>query len=271
MKKILFALGLSLTASASFAYNGQIDGGFTYFDHDDSITDSNGAFDLSGTLYFNPVNAKYGPLNEAAFLGHNSNASLAYSYNYWESKNIAGFEQDNKINNISASIEYFYEQFYVEGALGFSRENEQSKLNGFKVADEDYDTTLYRALAGFMPMPNLLLAAGIDGYQGDGDNDDNRFAVKAKYVAALDHGQALNLEADGAFGDTDTVMLGADYYFNPAFSLGAEYSMQDDGDDDTDFFAVRSKYFIHPDFAVGGAIGFGDDVIAFNINASFRF
>ncbi|CAM4156532.1 putative porin [Acinetobacter pragensis] len=122
------------------------------------------------------------------------------------------------------------------------------------------------------------MAAGIDGYQGDDDDDDdddddedNRFAVKAKYVTPLNNGQSLNLEADGAFGDTDTVMLGADYYFNPAFSLGAEYSIQDNGDDDADFFALRTKYFINSDFAVGGAIGFGDNVNLFNINASFRF
>lgn len=272
MKKTLLALGLALIASSSFAYNGQIDGGFTYFDYDDNVTDSSGAFGLQGTLYFNPVNAKHGPLNEAAFLGHNSNASLAYTYGYWESKNIAGAEQNNKSNNISAGIEYFYEQFYFEGVLGFTRKNAEGKLNGFQVFDEDYDSTNYRALAGFMPLSNLLLAAGIDGYQGDNaDDDDNRFALKAKYVTPLSNGQSLNLDAEGAFGDADDVSLGADYYFNPAFSLGAEYSIHDDGDDDIDVFAVRTKYFVNSNFAVGGAIGFGDDINVFNINASVRF
>ncbi|CAM4156593.1 putative porin [Acinetobacter pragensis] len=113
-EKTLLALGLTLIASSSFAYNGQIDGGFTYFDYDDDITDSSGAFDVKGTLYFNPVNAKNGPLNEAAFLGHSSNASLAYTYGYWESKNIAGAEQDNKSNNISAGIEYFMNSFTLK-------------------------------------------------------------------------------------------------------------------------------------------------------------
>ena len=47
--------------------------------------------------------------------------------------------------------------------------------------DDDYDVTTYRALVGYLPVSNLLLAAGIDGYQGDNDEDeDNRFAVKAK-------------------------------------------------------------------------------------------
>ena len=111
MKKTLLALALSLTAASAFAYNGQVDGAFTYFDYDDNVTDSAGAFDLKGTLYFNPVSAKNGPLNEAAFLGHNSNASLEYSYGYNDSKEIAGLSAEYRTNSIGAGIEYFYEQF----------------------------------------------------------------------------------------------------------------------------------------------------------------
>ena len=72
MKRSLFALGLAVMASSSFAYNAQVDGGFSYFDHDSDWIDSNGQFDLQGTFYFEPVDTKNSPLNEAAFLGHNS-------------------------------------------------------------------------------------------------------------------------------------------------------------------------------------------------------
>ena len=46
MKRSLFALGLAAMASSSFAYNAQVDGGFSYFDHDSDWIDSNGQFDL---------------------------------------------------------------------------------------------------------------------------------------------------------------------------------------------------------------------------------
>ena len=70
MKRSLFALGLAVMASSSFAYNAQVDGGFSYFDHDSDWIDSNGQFDLQGTFYFEPMDTKNSPLNEAAFLGH---------------------------------------------------------------------------------------------------------------------------------------------------------------------------------------------------------
>ncbi|WP_257220799.1 hypothetical protein [Acinetobacter sp. YH12218] len=73
MKKTLLALGLAVFTSSTFAYDGQVDGGFTYTDWDNDIVDSNGLFNLQGTLYLDSVNPKNGPLNEAAFLGHNSN------------------------------------------------------------------------------------------------------------------------------------------------------------------------------------------------------
>jgi hypothetical protein len=53
--------------------------------------------------------------------------------------------------------------------------------------------------------------------------------------------------------------------------LGATYHIQDDAEDDVDFFSIRSKYFVNSNFAVGGEVGFGDDVQAFNINATYRF
>ena len=65
-------------------------------------------------------------------------------------------------------------------------------------------------------------------------------------------------------------MVAADYYLDQAFSFGAAYSIVDDGKDDADFFSIRSKYFINSNFTVGGAVGFGDDVQALNINATYR-
>lgn len=276
MKRSLLALMLTTIASSSFAYNAQLDGGFTYFDIDDDLIDTAGQFDAKGTFYFEPVQNKNGPLNEAAFLGHNSNVYGKYTYNYIDSNTyyIADeqYSAETDIHSITAGVEYFYEQFYVNGEIGFGQNKIETTIANESFKD-DYDVTTYRALVGFMPISNLLLAVGVDGYQGDdSEDDDTAFAVKAKYVAPVgSNGQYLNLEADGSFGDTDNITIGADYYFNQAFSVGTAYNLQDDGEDDVDFFSVRSKYFINNNLAVGGEVGFGDDVQIFNVNATFRF
>ncbi len=276
MKRSLLALMLTTIAGSTFAYNAQLDGGFTYIDIDDDAIDSAGQLDAKGTFYFEPVQTKNGPLNEAAFLGHNSNVYGKYSYNYTDSNTyyVAGekFSAETDIHSIAAGIEYYYEQFYLSGEIGFAQNNVEVTAAGDS-SDEDYDVTTYHALVGFMPINNLLLAVGVNGYQGDdSEDDDAAFAVKAKYVTPIgQNGQYLNLEADGAFGDFDAVTIGADYYFDQAFSIGTAYHLQDDGEDDVDFFSVRSKYFINNNVAVGGEVGFGDDVQTFNVNATFRF
>lgn len=284
MKRTLLALGLAAIGSSSFAYNAQVDGGFSYFDHDDDWTDTHNQTDVKGTFYFQNVQEKTGPLNEAAFLGHNSNVYAKYSYNYWESENylaeefitgtIGDAKDEQKNHNLGVGVEYFVEQFYLAGEVGYGNYEYKEKFNApglsFTNKYED-DVTTYRALVGFMPVSNLLLAAGIDGYQGD-ENDDNSLAVKAKYVTSVGKaGQYVNLEADGTFGDVDNLTIGGDFYFDKAFSLGLAYNIVDDGDEDTDFFSVRTKYFVNNNLAFGGSVGFGDDIQAFNVNATYRF
>ena len=285
MKRSLFALGLAVMSSSSFAYNAQVDAGFSYFDHDSDWIDSNGQFDLKGTFYFEPVDTKNSPFNEAAFLGHNSHVYAQYGYEYLDTQTVdvskffdfpiaAVGTAEYDSHSIAAGMEYFYEQFYFSGELGLVQDKAEATVTALGIthtASTDKDTTTYRALVGYMPLSNLLFAAGIDGFQGDHDLEDNRFAVRAKYVAPLAQGQFINLEANGAFGDTDSVFVAADYYVDHAFSLGAAYSIVDDGKDDADFFSIRSKYFINSNFAVGGVVGFGDDSQALNINATYRF
>lgn len=276
MKRSLLALMLTTIAGSTFAYNAQLDGGFTYLDVDSDAIDQSGLFNGKATFYFEPVQTKNTPLNEAAFLGHNSNVYGTYSYNYLKSDNYfdgSDIAKDEfSTHHIAGGLEYFYEQFYVNGEIGFGQAKYETTINGDKYKD-DYDVTTYRALVGFLPISNLLLAVGVDGYQGDDEQDDDTaFAVKAKYVTPIgSNGQYLNLEANGTFGDSDNVTVGADYYFNQAFSIGTAYNLQDDGEDDVDFFSVRSKYFINNNLAVGGAVGFGDDVQTYNLNATFRF
>lgn len=61
--RTLLALGLAAIASSSFAYNAQLNGGFTYTDRDDNFTDIDNQFELKGIFYFNPVSTKNAPLS----------------------------------------------------------------------------------------------------------------------------------------------------------------------------------------------------------------
>ena len=74
--------------------------------------------------------------------------------------------------------------------------------------------------------------------------------------------------ADKALPNRKTVIDGRTVLSPPIPIVDDE---EDDGEDDADFFSIRSQYFINSNFAVGGAIGFGDDVQALNINATYRF
>ncbi len=285
MKRSLLTLALATVASSSFAYDAQLDGGFSYFDHDNNFIKTDDQFNIQGTYYFNPVQTKTGPYNEAAFLGHNSNVYAKYTYNYMESKDhmedigngYTTAKDEREIHHIVGGLEYYYEQFYVNGEIGFGRLKDQTEYrvaNTKATLKNDYDVTTYRAMVGFTPISNLLVAAGVDGYYGeDSGDDDAAFAIKAKYVAPIGpSGQYLNLEADGKFGDTDYYEIGADYYLNKAFSLGAAYERQKEKESKAvDYFTLRTKYFINDAAAVGAAIGFGDDVQVFNINGTLRF
>lgn len=285
MKRSFLALLLAAMTSSSFAYIAQIDAGYTYTNHDDDYTDSDHRLNLLGTFYFEPVPSSKGPLNEGAFLNHASNVYGAYDYTQLKSDRYSiqdqmgfmGTQKDEFQNhNFVVGLEYFYEQFYFNADIGMNHEKYQEKEQfsyGSDYNKDEYDRTNYRALVGYMPMSNLLLAVGVDGYNGDDEDDeDNAVALKAKYVFPVGNAdQYINLEADGAFGDEDNITVGGDYYFNKAFSLGAAYNFEDNGDDDVDYFSIRSKYFLNDMFAVGGAIGFGDDVQAFNVNGTLRF
>lgn len=275
MKRSLLALALATMATSSFAYDAQMDGGFTYFDIDQEDVKNAGQFDVKGTFYFEPVQTKNGPFNEAAFLGNNSNVYGEYNYHYTNGKTYhladGEYSFDDEIFNLSAGVEYFYNQFYANAQLGYAQ-NKYEITEADEKSKDDYDITTYRALVGFLPMSNLLLAVGVDGYQGDENDDEANFAVKAKYVTSISqNGQYLNFEADATFGDLDQVTLGTDYYFNQAFSLGAAYTLQDDNEDDIDFFSVRSKYFINQNLAIGAEVGFGDDVQGIHVNTTVRF
>ncbi|MCU4494290.1 hypothetical protein KTI63_17710 [Acinetobacter guillouiae] len=290
MKQSLLFFALTAISCSSFAYNVQFDAGFRSFDYDNNYIDQDYQADIKGKYYFDPVQIKNNPLNEAAFLGRNSNVYGGYAYRTIESQDyltydplststfyeLARAKDEKDLHYFTGGLEYFHEQFYLNGEIGLGIVKIKSNINsnyGSVRYKNDYNVTTYRALVGYMPISNLLIAAGVDGFSGDKYLDDETdFAAKIKYVMPIgQNGHYLNLEANGVFGDENNVIFAADYYLTRAFSIGSAYSLKDDDESNNNFLWFRSKYFVNENVAIGAEAGFSSGMNLFNVNGTFRF
>ena len=267
----LLALGSALFVGQANAYKYQVDVGYDHYDWDNSSIDQ-GDFSIHGTAYFEPVQVKNYPLDEAAFLTQSKNLYAGYGYSYIDI-NVDPTELNTDIHNFYAGFEYFnrISGLYVNAALGRATVKSELRDTGAIIETGEANQTNYQAEIGFMPQHNLLFAAGISGYKATGDLDDNSLSLRAKYVLPLTDNQFLNLEAAGEFGDADQLNLNADFYFNQTWSVGAGYTLEDDGIDDVDYFSVRTKKYFNPQVAIGAEVGFGDDLMTVGIEGTYRF
>ena len=258
MKKIAIASALlaSFTVvGTAHAYQAEVGASAGFIDPDRGS--SSGTFGVDGTYYFKDVQTVDGPLAEAAFINRASNVNLHYDY-----KDVG----DNEAHRYGVGGEYFVpnSNWYFSGDL--SREDVKRKYSGKN------DTTLYSAEVGYFVTPNLLIAAGVKGYDND-FHDGTDPTIRAKYVAPLSNGAAINLEAAAAFGDLDEYSLAADYYFDKTFSVGVDYY---DNDLTTqEEFGIKARKFFTPQFSLEGRVGFGEvgnnDYNSFGVAAKYRF
>src|SRR5690606_40501242 len=86
----------------------------------------------------------------------------------------------------------------------------------------DDDTTLYSADLGYLPVPGLLVAVGLAGYDNDA-GDDVDPTLRAKYVSQVG-AYDMNFEGGASFGDLDAYKLGADLYLDKIFSICLGFS-----------------------------------------------
>lgn len=247
---LLAATATLLTVNAN-AYQAEVGGSISVIDPDHGDTAT--GFALDGTYYFNPVQTKNGPLNEAAFLNRASNINGAISY---------ADNDDTEVTTFGAGLEYYVPNtdFYLSGDV--ARTN-----TDFAGDSEDYTT--FNAEVGYLPIPNLLIAVGLTGYDDD-YSDDVDPTLRAKYltkVGAYD----VNFEAATSFGDTDYYNLGADVYLDRTLSIGAAYSGSNDDLIDDDVFSINAKKFLTEQASIEGSVGFGDNYNTFGVRGAYRF
>ena len=251
-KKLALATALLAGLSTAHAYQAEIGGSLLVIDPDYENADTSTGFALDGTFYFNPVQVKNSPLNEAAFLNRASNVNAAISYIDFDVAESTTF---------GIGVEYFVPNtdFYLSAGIGQTTIEE----DGF----EDFDTTTYTAEVGYLPVPGLLIAAGLLGYDNDyGDDVDP--TLRAKYVTQVG-AYDMNFEGGASFGDIDAYSFGADLYLDKTLSVGLGFS--DTDGKDADVFTIRAKKFFTQQVSVEGAIDFADDGNVFGLRGAYRF
>ena len=251
-KKLALATALLAGLSTAHAYQAEIGGSLLVIDPDYENADTSTGFALDGTFYFNPVQVKNSPLNEAAFLNRASNVNAAISYIDFDVAESTTF---------GIGVEYFVPNtdFYLSAGIGQTTIEE----DGF----EDFDTTTYTAEVGYLPVPGLLIAAGLLGYDNDyGDDVDP--TLRAKYVTQVG-AYDMNFEGGASFGDIDAYSFGADLYLDKTLSVGLGFS--DTDGKDADVFTIRAKKFFTQQVSLEGAIDFADDGNVFGLRGAYRF
>lgn len=251
LKKIVLATALIAGLGNAYAYQAEIGGAVAYVDPDHG--DGSAAFALDGTYYFNPVQLKDSPLNEAAFLNRASNINADVSYMDYDQYDFTDY---------NVGLEYFVpnSDFYLSGKIGQS------------FVDSDFgdnDTLNYSAEVGYLPAAGLLVAVGLLGYDDDYDDGIDP-TIRAKYVTKVG-GYDMNFEGGASFGDIDAYNVGADLYLDKSLSVGLGYSGSDKDGNDEDVFSIRAKKFFTQQVSLEGEIGFGDEANIFGVRGAYRF
>ena len=249
LKKLTLATALIASLGTAHAYQAEVGGTIALVDPDNGDTST--GFAIDGTYYFNPVQVKNSPLNEAAFLNRASNINAAVSYIDYDLFDVTTF---------NVGVEYFVpnSDFYVSGNIG------QSSTD---TPIGDYDTTLYSAELGYLPVPGLLVAVGLAGYDNDA-GDDVDPTLRAKYVSQVG-AYDMNFEGGASFGDLDAYNLGADLYLDKTFSVGLGFS--DSDLENSDVFTIRAKKFFTQQVSLEGSIDFADEGNIFGVRGAYRF
>ena len=268
MKKILLATAIAaLSISAAQAYQFELNGGASFVNFEDptSSTDTKGV-GIGGTLYFNEVSGKNGPFAEAAFIERASNVGTSLSY----SKND---DFDIKSNNLFVTGEFYVpnSDFYAAASFGQTSE----KVSGF-AAD---DTNFYTARIGFLPLANLLLTAGVAGFEEKGTlgAKGNDPIITAKLLTKSGSND-VNFEGSALFGDGfNAYAISSDYYLDRTVSIGASLNYSDvDFAENAYTFGVNARKFIAENFSVQGGVSvgetsFNEDTFGAQIAATYRF
>lgn len=240
-----------LAYSADSSYNAELSATYGQSDVDGFDEADSSIYGINGAYYFSGVNTRNHPLAEAAFLEKSSNV-----YASWVRNDYDGDWGDLDVTTIGVDF-YIPDTMLFLGAGVLQHDIDEEGAN-------DKDSHWF-AKVGITPVDGLLVWSQ---FYEDVDISDH-WNINAKYVIPLAGETAINLVASHAdWDDQDSqTNVGADYYFNRNFSLGAGYTFADEDDG----YELRARHFFNDSFSVQAAYTAFDYEDAWLVGASVRF
>ena len=250
---IVAGIGLALSATAQADYRWELGAGYAagQFDYetknpktvnDDTDTD---VWGLSGTWYMEDVDTSKGPLGEAAFLDHASFVSLGFSDGEIDISN--GDDEDGQVYNVDMR--------YVAEGPGW-------KLSGVivDVAYErrepgDQEVDIWSLGIGKYVTPNTTVVLGYQNVNINNGGDADRWGAELEHFFAFGNG-GLMTRANGGktvvSGEDDptTWGVGATWYLNNNWGIGADYATDDISGFEVDKYSLGVEWFITENLAV---------------------
>lgn len=267
MKKLVISTAvfaaLSITTAAQ-AYQFEVNGNASYAHlEENSSNDNNEAAAVGGNvkIYLAPVSTNKGPLAEAAFTSMASSVYGGYDYVETDSSN------DIKLHAFNAGGEFFIPTSLVNKVAPLNVPlYAAGSVYRPKIESLGSNAYTYEAKVGFLPVPNLLLAAGVAGL-ANSDDDETNALISGKILSKVGAND-LNLQADIILGhDHDAVRMAADYYIDRTLSVGTGYAMvNNEVAKDPYAFNVNARKFLADNFSVQGKVSFGKGYADINGN-----
>jgi len=251
---IVAGIGLALSATAQADYRWELGAGAARGTADSELkntandqknsTDAD-IFTVDGTFYLDTVDTSKGPLGEAAFLDHASNITLAFA--------------DGEVDLSDADNEdgqtYSLQTRYVAEGPGWQLSGWLVDLGIERAEPGDQEVDFYNLGIGKYITANTTLVLEYEKANINNGSDYDSYGVALDHFFALSSG---GIKARANAGktvvsglDDPTVWgLGATWYLNNNWGIGADFEQADYNGFETNGYKVNVEWFITESFAV---------------------
>jgi Putative general bacterial porin len=251
---LVAAVGLALSAAAQADYRWELGASYAHGTADSELKNtsmneknSNDADigSVEGTFYLKDVDTSKGPLGEAAFLDHASNITVAFS--------------DGEVDLTSTGNEdgqtYSVQSRYVAEGPDWQLSGWLIDLGMERQEPGDAEIDLYNIGLGKYITPNTTVVLGYQKLNINNGGDTDRYGVALDHFFAFEKGglkAQLNAGKTVVSGldDPTTWGVGATWYLNNNWGIGANFEQTDYSGYEVNGFGVNAEWFITESFAV---------------------
>ncbi len=250
---LVAGIGLALSVTAQADYRWEVDAGYAAgsFDFEtknpktiDDDTDTD-IFSVGGTYFLENVDTSKGPLGEAAFLDHASHISLGFTDG--EVDISGGDDEDGQTYSVDTR--------YVAEGPGWKLSGWLVDVGFERLEPGDREVDVWSLGIGKYVTPNTTLVLGYQNVNINNGGDADRWGADLEHFFAFSNG-GLKARAHGGktvvsgIDDPTTWGLGATWYLNNNWGIGADYDQKDRNGFETDEASFNVEWFVTENFAV---------------------